>query len=378
MTLTFASVRHREKIATRVTALQKRRYLDSQQRRASRGGSNTPLELTRRLPRIPRTLEAELLAQTDRSESVAPASISIKAEELSDDESSLAPRGVDDNATDDDEEDDPEHNAEDDTFFERARPAIVAPVPAIVQPPLALASSRFAHLYDEPIEKPRLPSQSWAPSSSVEPQEEEEDEDEGDSEDPGSQESTPPPAGSDTSAQSPAKKLFSYLGGLVRRSTSTPEPTASEPVTTELPRPQSPAGFNFGVSLRSPFGSAGRPIRPLPGSTSTPMSDARPRPRTSSGGSSSGGRVAQEIARLEDAETSREEDEAELARSLGSGAVTSIKRRASVADLRETGGRLSSAASLSLSVPAKKPAVFVPSGTRALDKPIGEKLTRRW
>lgn len=331
-----------------------------------------------------------MTAPSTRSASVD--STQVKEEDLSEEETSAlaSPEVIEGNvsASDDDDDDDddgdPDHNAEDDTFFERAGPRAM---PAVSQPPLALTSSRFAHLYDEPIEKPRLPSQTWVPSSSVDP-EEEDDSGEYAQE---STEVTPPPshnaADEDEVNRSPAKKLFSYLGGLVRRSTPTsavPVETSEDAAPPEMKQVSSerPVTINFASTEGQPYPSVtstARRIRPLPGSISTPTSGlARELPRKRL---SSGGRVASEIARLEEAETSREEDEAELLRSLGASSGAA-KRRASSGDLRGLGvGGATSGRGLdlvSLSVPAKKPAVFVPSGTRALDRPIGEKLSRRW
>lgn len=269
---------------------------------------------------------------------------------------------------------------EDDTFFERPRPAALAPpaaaeirrspsvdpITGAIRPPPALAGSRFAHLYDEPVEKPRLPSQSWIPPAS-------EEFEEGSSYE--RSEGTPELGRQPSEAPLRARKLFSYLGNLVRRPSATPEP---QPEMKEV-------AF---ARTQQPFPStAQRKISPLPPSRSAPstststltvaVTPAPPRPFTTTypatapaaerrRRSSGEGKVWSQIAALEDAESSREED-ARVIELLQSGGAA--KRRASGGDLR--------GASMKAAPEYGSPAVFVPAGTRALDRPIGEKKAGR-
>lgn len=319
----------------------------------------------------------------------------VKTEEVEEEE--------DDERSDSDSDSD--RNVEDDTFFERAptRKA-VAPVEeeedGVVHPPLALASSRFAHLYDDPIEKPRLPSQSWVPGTSAdneyddeEYEEEEEEEDEDNSH---ARDSTPDNASREPSqAPSSAAKLFSYLGSFVRRSSAAPSSAGSpEPEMTQVNLDSSRVNPSF-ASTSQPFPTKDLPSPPTPPKTFPRRMDRkilplRPSlfdqpdvvsdtssshlsPDTSTGSaasqlarrrrSSGEGRVWDQIQALEDAESSREED-ARVIELLQSGGA---KRRASAGDLRR-------GSAVTLASPA-----MVPSGTRALDRPIGEKEKKsRW
>lgn len=314
-------------------------------------------------------------------------------EQFSDDEAelsgSLVATASPEESDEEDSDSEPDRDVEDDTFFERPRPAALAPpaaaeirrspsvdpITGAIRPPPALAGSRFAHLYDEPVEKPRLPSQSWVPPASEELEEGDTtaEIEEGSSYE--HSEGTPEPGRQPSEAPSSARKLFSYLGNLVRRPSATPEPQ----------REMKEVAF---ARTQQPFPSASqRKISPLPPSrsapstsTSTPtvaITPAPPRPSSTAypatapaaerrRRSSGEGKVWSQIAALEDAESSREED-ARVIELLQSGGAA--KRRASGGDLR--------GASMKAAPVYGSPAVFVPAGTRALDRPIGEKKAGR-
>lgn len=244
-----------------------------------------------------------------------------------------------------------EEDSMDDTFFQQIRNTL-APSKvsshheeeeeqAFVHPPLALATSRFAHLYDEPIEKPPLPEASRS--------------------------GTPEPTGSGSnSTPSSARKLFSYLGSLVKRS-----PALSSPASSAYSSPEAsetsiiyesnpvPLSFSHLIPQSSPaHPSPLRKIRRLPISSNNVASlpfQSSTTPilrRRSSGGNSggSGGRVWDQVEKVEEAEQREEE---ELRNSGG-------KRRAQVELRRED------------RVYGASPSM-IPSGTRALDRPFGLK-----
>lgn len=245
-----------------------------------------------------------------------------------------------------------EEDSMDDTFFQQIRNTL-APSKvsahyeeeeeqAYVHPPLALATSRFAHLYDEPIEKPPLPEASRS--------------------------GTPELTGSGSnSTPSSARKLFSYLGSLVKRSPALSSPASSACSSPEVSETSIiyesnpiPVSFSHLIPQSSPaHPSPLRKIRRLPTSStnvaSLPFqSSTTPifRRRSSGGGNSSGsgGRVWDQVEKVEEAEQREEE---ELRNSGG-------KRRAQVELRRED------------RVYGASPSM-IPSGTRALDRPFGLK-----
>ena len=259
-----------------------------------------------------------------------------------------------------------EPNEEEDTFFERARPSrIPSPDRQPSAPPIALASSRHAHLYDDPVEKPPLPVESWQGGYRVKTEEldddqmletlreNEEDVDVGIGENPSSS----------------ARKLFSYLGSFVRRSAA---PELSSPaarryddsLSSSSPEPERMDDTISLALLRSQL----RPVLPTPqkrhplSNTSTnrlsfPPAQAR---RRSSGENSL---VQDSINAIESAESSREEGVlpfnllASASGSLGSGFLR--KRVASESDLRGMSARKG----MSMDSPS-----MIPSGTRALER----------
>lgn len=341
----------------RVDALRERRARDSMRRSSRASSISSPL---------PPTLDTELLQASSRAtassaltslapprahrRSVSPAASSNAARKVRVVEESPALESSDE------DEDDLDHDPTEDTFFERRNvhaspPQVDDETPP--HPPLALAGSRFAHLYDDPVVKPPLPAQSWEAPRRPEDDSTEYD----DSFDRSSaRSSTLEEGGARQAPPSSARKLFSYLGSFVRRPSASPGPETGEA------RLQASIVVPAFASTSQPFPSQAnlrptpsRPVRPLPPAV----------PSTSRRRSSGEGKVWDQVAALEDAESSREED-AKVLRSLQS---ESVKRRASVAELRGVG--------LAPRIVYGTSPAMIPSGTRALDRPIGEKAKPR-
>lgn len=339
----------------RVNALRARRARDSARRSSRASSIASPL---------PPTLDAELLQAStraaasaagsslappqDRHRSFSPAQSSTAARKVRVVESSPEPE-----PSSDEDDSDLDHDPAEDTFFERRNVHVAPPhveEDAPLQPPLALAGSRFAHLYEDPVAKPPLPAQSWeAPRRPEDDSVEYED----DSFDRSSLRSaTPEEGGSRQAPPSSARKLFSYLGSFVRRPSASLGPEMHLQASLVVPTFASTSQpFPSQANLRP---TPARPVRPLPPSVVNHSTTSRRR-------SSGEGKVWDQIAALEDAESSREED-AKVLQSLQS---ESVKRKASVGDLRGTGfaPRI---------VYGSSPAM-IPSGTRALDRPIGDR-----
>ncbi|KAM0752846.1 hypothetical protein T439DRAFT_378618 [Meredithblackwellia eburnea MCA 4105] len=373
-----------DKLVIRVQALMQRRAKDAE-RRASRASSV--------LDPLPPSLEDEIRSATaSASNTTLPTSASVvrpppvtrptplvqvqqsqpHAEEVSESEEE----------EEDEDEEESEADEQEDTFFERQRPVRVEFRPedeegeedeALAHPPPALATSRFAHLYDEPIAKPPLPSQSWAvkDESSVEYDTSGSVEEADYSTEAFARGGTPE-AQSDTASQpSSARKLFNYIGGLVKRApvadSLTPGREMSQVSRSGVPSLllATPAL----ASIEKPFPlrpHTERQIRPLPSEIRAASGDTSLsffKRRRSSGGAE--GKVWSRVNALEEAESSREED-ARAIDMLKSG----VKRRASQADLNPA-----------VRPPPSKvgpfvygtPIRMVPSGTRALDLPIAGK-----
>lgn len=257
-----------------------------------------------------------------------------------------------DSGSEDEEEEGRTRDVEDDTFFStnrRLRRTRRTSMPH-TRLPTALSNPRLAHIYDDaPIpEKPRLPMMERERSrepSVTEPEE-----------------ATPEPALLPEPISS-ASRLFSYLGSFVRRSPG-PSPTSSKfaPSSSQSPPPESSVEMSE-TRLRpseitpraAPLSTdeslphlANRKIRPLPhtplheddhassSSTSTPVASTSEVtldvPKTLRRRRSSGeGRVWVAVTAIEEAESSREEEEARIVELLRSG---SAKRKASAGDLR--------------------------------------------
>ncbi|GAA5912337.1 hypothetical protein JCM5296_006839 [Sporobolomyces johnsonii] len=260
--------------------------------------------------------------------------------------------------------------------------------------PSALSNPRLAHLYDDtPPEKPRLPTKDWLErESSNEPGERpvEEEEEEEEERERTSLATTPELQTGERSqpASTSTQRLFSYLGSFVRRSPA-PSPSSTlfapassvTPSASPEPEPQSETAPEmseaklhaalvipqFIATTSQPFPTddeslphrqqlrQDRRILPLPPShfahsapdpraLSTPAAstsrlpplDLAPEPETARRGRrrSSGegqGRVWQVVHAIEEAESSREEEEARIIELLQSG---SAKRRAAAGDLR--------------------------------------------
>ena len=267
---------------------------------------------------------------------------------------------------DEEEEDssDGERNEEEDTFFERARPSrLPSPERLPSAPPIALASARHAHLYDDPVEKPPLPVESWQGGYRVKTEELDEDammetlrDDSRTSEDRCDEEMGIP---------SSARRLVSYLGSFVRRSAA---PELSSPATRQYDPPSSPSSssseperIDDTISLAL-LRSNLRPVLPTPHKRH-PLSQRLSYPPAQARRRSSGeGMVQDSINAIESAESSREEGVlpfdllASASGSLGSGFLR--KRVASESDLRGSARR-----GCGLDSPS-----MIPSGTRALDR----------
>ncbi|GAA5857728.1 hypothetical protein JCM1840_000886 [Sporobolomyces johnsonii] len=318
--------------------------------------------------------------------------------------------------------------------------------------PSALSNPRLAHLYDDaPPEKPRLPTKDWLErESSSEPRErpvEEEEEEEEEERERTSLATTPEPQTGERSQQASTstQRLFSYLGSFVRRSPA-PSPSstlfapASSVTPSASPEPEPESGTapemseaklhaalvipQFIATTSQPFPTDDEPlphrqqlrqdrrILPLPpshfahsapdpralstpaASTSrVPLLDPAPEPETARRGRrrSSGegqGRVWQVVHAIEEAESSREEEEARIIELLQSG---SAKRRAAAGDLRRKeangtgkgkgkgkGKERENESEWRGFVEIEVERGMVPAGTRALDRrPRGEVRSSR-
>ncbi|GAA5961469.1 hypothetical protein JCM21900_004018 [Sporobolomyces salmonicolor] len=312
--------------------------------------------------------------------------------------------------------------------------------------PSALSNPRLAHLYDDtPPEKPRLPMKDWldreSSSEAGEPPVEDEQQEERNRT---SLAATPELQRGDRSqsASSSTQRLLSYLGSFVRRSPA-PSPSSTHlapassvtPSASPEPEPESEPAHEmseaklhsalvtpgFVASTLQPFPTDAEPvplrqqrrdrrILPLPPShvahsardpaPSTPVAsisrvppvDPLPVPapyateparrgrRRSSG--EGPGRVWQVVHAIEEAESSREEEEARIIELLQSG---SAKRRAAAGDLRtkeakEMGKERERERECEWTgfVEIEVARGMVPAGTRALDRrPSGEVRSSR-
>ncbi|GAA5945082.1 uncharacterized protein JCM15063_001654 [Sporobolomyces koalae] len=283
-----------------------------------------------------------------RDHSASPIAIAIKEEDDDEQDQLSLHAGRDSGSDSGDEEYERIGDALDDTFFSnnrRLRRTRRTSMPH-TRLPTALSNPRLAHIYeDAPApEKPRLPIKELLErEASLELRLE-----------------TPEPQDPEPEVQQPllsAQRIFSYLGSFVRRSPA-PSPTSSKfaPTSSISPEPEpepemveartrpavvTPRAVDTGrSSLRRD-----REIRPLPhasesslytsvASTSQEHLDVPEgtlRRRRSSGE----GRVWEAVNAIEEAESSREEEEARIIELLQSG---SAKRKASKGDLRKKVG----------------------------------------
>lgn len=264
-----------------------------------------------------------------------------------------------------DESDEEDRDTTDDTFFHQAKPISSFPTasaeeeePAFVHPPLALAASRFAHLYDDPIEKPPLPAQIWTPALP-------------DSNGTSLQQNDGP------TTPSQAQKLFSYLGSLVQRTPTTP--TQSHSPSSVASSPESdcsdasfqaslvdinqrtlPSDLHNHIPSLPVHPSPLRRIRSLPivemGTTPSPIvstSRGTPLLRRRSDEESAVSYQGEAIESSNRVPIAREEEE-ELSISGG------LKRKAEE-DLKRVGNSLG----------------MMPSGIMAIDRPFGIKVKSR-
>ncbi|KAM0791631.1 hypothetical protein ACM66B_006069 [Microbotryomycetes sp. NB124-2] len=395
----------REMLTARVQAIQKRRAQDANKRIADQSILDSTSSVRYR------TLEDELAA--------------FERDDLHDPTASYDEQ--DDNQEDESEDDEQGYNVEDDTFFERARPSgKMATVPA-------LASDRFSHLYEGLANEPAGPVSVKHLAES---------------------ESVP----TETVPTSPVKKVASYLSSFISRtsspnaapwqsavaSTLSAQPPMSErrPIaplrtsaSTQAPQPSTPAAPTPPVA--SPFvrqaSSAPRAHVLAAAQRFTEQTSRRrqtlalldKRRRSSlllpgaDGGEADesvrqddlvgGGKVWDRVTQLEEAESSREEEQARVLELMGSlkesttttsangeGSST-VKRKASwtvgkspvrstalssnvfvgsARGLRRTsagsvtgsGAQTRSSGAAGASASRGTPVAFVPSGTRALDR----------
>ncbi|SCZ88432.1 BZ3500_MvSof-1268-A1-R1_Chr2-1g04407 [Microbotryum saponariae] len=366
----------REKMVTRITALRARRSQTRSLRSHSVASTSEPSQ-----GRVA-TLDLELSRAVNKGKQREVLPPSVPASELSDD-------------------DGPEHDAEDDTFFSRGPRQLklrteieIRPLEEgedeeeelPIVPPLALASSRFAYLYDDaPIEKPKLPSQSWGLTDESE------------------REGTPAPREVDQAEQecppSTARKLMRYLGSFVRRSPSAPAQQddsgrADESYTTSSsgsPGPEmaerrvwsedvQPLRFTDMSIPRETVTDSGRKIVPLRPSLFDPPAAYVEKEMTLGRRRS----VTELIDALEEQENSREEESRVIEEMVR-------KRKAPPGDLRaKTTSSIAVAYHASGSAPLQRDKTtttpstvymssprMIPSGTRATDRPLGERPKSR-
>ncbi|GAA6039454.1 hypothetical protein JCM8097_009556 [Rhodosporidiobolus ruineniae] len=323
--------------------------------------------------------------QDDGERSPSPVISHVKAESVSG-RGDVTDSGSD--YSDDDEGASQSRQLEDDTFFNsrndrRARRTSVQPVYL----PTALSNPALRHLYGEnsPPAKPSVPVRDYLREES--PVEREHD---GEGEEDRSREpNTPEQDDAALEAPSSAQRLFSYLGSFVRRSPA-PEPSPSSvrvnPATSRSASPDEDDDtpemreVKLHSSVVTPrFASTSKPFPPLPhankplphladrkilplppshfpasqplsptpaGVQPTPIasssrvtldgpstSSRTARPRRRSSGES--GRVWEAVQAIEEAESSREEEEARIIELLQSGGAGGrAKRRAAFGDLR--------------------------------------------
>ncbi|GJN90930.1 hypothetical protein Rhopal_003944-T1 [Rhodotorula paludigena] len=363
----------------------------------------------------------------------------VKQEHFSDEDEL---RGDDDDCSDEDASGD----LADDTFFaapsrdRRARRTSIAHSHL----PTALANPALRHLYeDTPPEKPKVPIKDFlrdeSPASS---------QSETSDSAPFPCESTPDNLDAAPKSPSSAQRLFSYLGSFVRRS---PAPAPVSPSSTRALRASSPSSpapemqqVQLSTSLVTPqFASTSKPFPPvpshdkplphiserkilplppshfssaassgaaspvastsrvtldaaldadssndsytsLPSSTSTSYRQRR-RNRRSSGET---GRVWEAVQAIEEAESSREEEDSRIISLLQSGGSAGAKRRAAEGDLRRSLGADDKGKGKAreievewrgyVEIDRELDRMMIPSGTRATDRRVsGERRASR-
>ncbi|GAA5915987.1 uncharacterized protein JCM6883_006242 [Sporobolomyces salmoneus] len=355
-----------DKLLIRVEAIKARRAKDVREHRAGSQASALSISVASSSGSDNSSQVAQEGSESDRDETLSPARTIVKEEEI-EQRLERSDHGSDSEDSDyDDEEEERSRDRQDDTFFatnRRLRRTRRTSMPH-TRLPTALSNPRLAHIYDDAPapEKPRLPirellerGESTEPVIAVESTPEPEAERENDS-------ALAPPSSS-------AQRLFSYLGSFVRRSPA-PSPSTSKfaPSSSISPSLEPSEGEEMSETrLRPPVVTprvpadrnsqlANRKIRPLPhsshdqypsasfASTSTPVASTSRAtldiPSTATRGNrsirrrrSSGeeGRVWEAVVAIEEAESSREEEEARIIELLRSG---SAKRKASAGDLR--------------------------------------------
>ncbi|GAA5874447.1 hypothetical protein JCM16303_005857 [Sporobolomyces ruberrimus] len=355
-----------DKLLVRVEAIKARRAKDVREHRAT--SQVSALSVASSVQSRNSSVAADegssvgAVTEEEGERTVSPVRTVIKEEEQSD-------HGSDSGASSEEDEHDEDgtRDLQDDTFFasnRRLRRTRRTSMPH-TRLPTALSNPRLAHIYDDAPapEKPRLPikellqrGESTEPVPSVVVES-----------DP---ESTPEPPNRDREDEeasrpaSSAQRLFSYLGSFVRRSPG-PSPTSSKfaPTSSISPSPE-PETEMSETRLRPPPVVTPQPtspsadetlppvsnrkIRPLPHSqdqttartpvastshSSTSLDVPAPASRSIRRRRSSGeeGKVWEAVVAIEEAESSREEEEARVVELLKTG---SAKRKASGGDLR--------------------------------------------
>ncbi|GAA5969091.1 hypothetical protein JCM3765_003435 [Sporobolomyces pararoseus] len=369
-----------DKLLIRVEAIKARRARDVREHRAGSQASALSVSSSARSENSSNVAEEGTSSgnvSSDRDETVSPARTIVKEEEeeVEDNLERKSDHGSDSDASESGDENERTRDLQDDTFFatnRRLRRTRRTSMPH-TRLPTALSNPRLAHIYDDAPapEKPRLPIKEMLErGQSTEPAE-----------------ATPEPETQPEDTSKPAssaQRLFSYLGSFVRRSPA-PSPTSSkfapsssispspEPETAEgsemtetrfrppvitprlstdkslphltnrkirpLPHPpaESSSSSSAPVSTSTSIASSSRASLQVPGPETTLRGNRSIRRRRSSGEE---GKVWEAVVAIEEAESSREEEE-RIIELLRSG---SAKRKASAGDLRRKlqrgGGRL--------------------------------------
>ncbi|GAA6005927.1 uncharacterized protein JCM10292_005616 [Rhodotorula paludigena] len=436
-----------DKLLVRVDALKTRRAKDARSLRASSAATSA-----RSQPALPSaaSLSAEMQrasksvhygdddVQESDERSQSPELI-VKQEHFSDEDDL---KGNEDNYSDEDVSGD----FADDTFFaapsreRRARRTSIAHSHL----PTALANPALRHLYeDTPPEKPKVPIKDFLRDESP-PAAQSATSDSA----PLPRESTPDNLNAAPKSPSSAQRLFSYLGSFVRRS---PAPAPASPSSTRASRAASPSSpapemqqVQLSASLVTPqFASTSKPFPPVPSHdkplphiserkilplppshfssaassgaaspvastsrvtldaaldadssndsyTSLPFSTStsyrqRRRNRRSSGET---GRVWEAVQAIEEAESSREEEDSRIISLLQSGGSAGAKRRAAEGDLRRSLGADDKGKGKAreievewrgyVEIDRELDRMMIPSGTRATDRRVsGERRASR-
>lgn len=308
---------YRDKLIIRIEALQQRRARDS----ASRASSVASSSARSQAP-IDRRNHSEVAKDRARELQRRPAPIEEKRAE-----------------EEEEEEDDEDHE---DTFYGQTSKQSQPSVPV-----LALKSSRHAHLYEIPVEKPRV--EEWSGGFRIKT-EELDDGVPSEADSSGEMEEVKGPGS--------ASKLLSYLGSFVRRSNVAVSP--APPQSSASPSPVVSSSLPFEPAASPPTlarDSLPKPSPKLPPRLTEHLPPRPPAPTAlllqQTRKRLSNGSVQESIDRIEDAENSREENVLpfDLTGSASASRGSGMRKRSAEEELRRG-----------------KKGGFVPAGTRALDR----------